>query len=80
MPEMANSCKYKDFIFDFCFLNFPRTTDSSKHLFLIPIQMFISNQDSSDHFKVVLMERDKVMTLNFSKNQISQGMDDGPYH
>jgi len=36
--------------------------------------------DGSDYFKVILMERDKVMTLNFVKNQISQGIDDGPYH
>lgn len=67
MPEMANACRYKDFIFDFCFLNFPRTNDTTA-------------TDGSDYFKVVLMERDKVMTLNFVKNQISQGIDDGPYH
>lgn len=30
MPQMANACKYKDFIFDFCFLNFPRTNDTGK--------------------------------------------------
>ncbi|EAR97902.1 hypothetical protein TTHERM_00279910 (macronuclear) [Tetrahymena thermophila SB210] len=64
MLEMANPCKYHDFIFDFCFLNFPSTVDLN----------------SSEHFKVVLMERDKVMTLTFVKNQITQGKDDGPYH
>ncbi|EGR29224.1 hypothetical protein IMG5_160230 [Ichthyophthirius multifiliis] len=54
MPELVNTNNvYKDFIFDFCFLNYP------------------SLNDSTEHFKVVLMERDKVMMFPTI---------DGPYH